>query len=679
MNHHTFLPPEPGPTQQRLRELSGVSMADLRFLAGKWALEFCAVVAAVLIATLVYIMVFRTPVFESEARLFIRLSQEQAPPRTLQAPDNATVLTPGTSDVTSEMDLLLNADLVERVIENAGLEDALNAPPPPAVTLTEKARALYKRSVKGVKDAMDEIAYALGIKVRLSTHEALVRQIRTSLGIQNTRGSNVVVLSVRWPDRQVPQALLQQYLDAFMQFRLAAFEEKDDSFFAQQRAEREAHLANIERQISELRTAGGVEDLDVQRHQLLADLDAALAAERSADKRHAAVVARLQALQARTVPGGPLVLSNLSENPVLKLLDERSIELTVERDRLAPLPRLDGRELAALDETLAGLTASTLRATDDYADEIARERDDAAAHVADARQRLATLAGQEARWNSLLLDRRLSVEQLEDTARRLEEAERARELRREHMSNIVLIQQPSKPALAVGTRNATVLTVGGIFALLAAAAWVTLREFLDDSIWRAGDLAGMGGVPLLGVTPRRRGGPVPDDFALVAAAVQARAPLAPVGSVAVLAAAVDARDPEARTIAFARALLAQGVPRIRVLNLGRWEDGQEAGPADGAFIEIVTPAAEARVASLANLGETPKGTLTLIAVPPLFSGVVSLRATQAADGVILDVVSGTDMRGSIESAVSWLNRHGGRLIGFVLADLRGFARSFVAS
>lgn len=678
MNHQTFLASEPGPTQRRLRELSGVSTADLRFLAGKWALEFAAVVAAILIATLVYIMVFRTPLFESEARLFVRLSQEQAPPRTLQSPDNATVLTPGTSDVTSEMDLLLNADIVERVIENAGLEEALNAPPPPAVTLTEKARALYKRTVRAVNDAADEVAYALGIKVRLSTHEALVRQIRTSLGIQNTRGSNVVVLSVRWPDRQVPQALLQEYLDAFMQFRLAAFEEKDDSFFAQQRAEREAHLAGIEQQIADIRIGGGVEDLDVQRHQLLVELDEAMAAERSAEQHQAAVVVRLDALRARGTPGGPLVLSNLSDNPILKLLDERSVELSVERDRLASLPRLDDRDLAALDETLAALTASTIRATEDYAAALTRDRDDAAARVAGARQRLATLAQQEARWNSLLLDRRLSVEQLEDTAKRLEEAERARELRREHLSNIVLIQQPSQPALAAGTRNATVLTVGVIFALLAAAAWVTLREFLDDSIWRAGDLAGTGGVPLLGVTPRRRGGPLADDFALVAASVQARAALAPVGSIAVLAAASDARDPEARSLAFARALVAQGFPRVRILNLGRWAGGQ-GEPAPGQEIEIVTPEPELRLASLATLAVAPEGTLTVIAAPPLFSGVVSLRATQAADGVILDVVSGVDERGTVDSAVSWLNRHGGRLIGFVLADLRGFARSFVAS
>lgn len=222
------------------------------------------------------------------------------------------------------------------------------------------------------------------------------------------------------------------------------------------------------------------------------------------------------------------------------------------------------------------------------------------------------------------------------------------------------------------------LTVGVIFALLAAAAWVTLREFLDDSIWRAGDLAGTGGVPLLGVTPRRRGGPLADDFALVAASVQARAALAPVGSIAVLAAASDARDPEARSLAFARALVAQGFPRVRILNLGRWAGGQ-GEPAPGQEIEIVTPEPELRLASLATLAVAPEGTLTVIAAPPLFSGVVSLRATQAADGVILDVVSGVDERGTVDLAVSWLNRHGGRLIGFVLADLRGFARSFVAS
>lgn len=222
MNRHTFLPSDSGPVGQRLGELAGFTIADLRFLVRKWALEFLLAVAAILVASLLYIMLFRGPLFESEARLFVRLSQEQAPPRTLVSMDNATVLTPGTSDVTSEIDLLLNADLVDRVIETAGLEDALNAPPPPAVTPMQKLKALYKRTSAAVGNLVDTVAYALGVKVRLTTHEALVRQIRSSIGVQNTRGSNVVVLTVRWPDRAVPQALLQQYLDAYTQFRLQA-------------------------------------------------------------------------------------------------------------------------------------------------------------------------------------------------------------------------------------------------------------------------------------------------------------------------------------------------------------------------------------------------------------------------------------------------------------------------
>ncbi|MFO1208209.1 MAG: hypothetical protein U1E40_03200 [Amaricoccus sp.] len=509
MNRHTFLPSDSGPVGQRLGELAGFTIADLRFLVRKWALEFLLAVAAILVASLLYIMLFRGPLFESEARLFVRLSQEQAPPRTLVSMDNATVLTPGTSDVTSEIDLLLNADLVDRVIETAGLEDALNAPPPPAVTPMQKLKALYKRTSAAVGNLVDTVAYALGVKVRLTTHEALVRQIRSSIGVQNTRGSNVVVLTVRWPDRAVPQALLQQYLDAYTQFRLQALEERDDGFFAQQRTEREAHLADVEGQIRDLRTMGGIENLDSQRDLLLAELDQARTAERNATDSLHSINARIAALHAREAPGGPLVLSNLPENPALKLLDERSVELSVERDRMAQLPHLDGHDLAALDATLASLTEATVRATGDYSDQISREREAAAARVGDARKRLATLAGEEAQWNSLQLERRLSVSALEDTAKRLAEAQNARELRRERLSNVTVIQQPSQAALASGVRNVTVLAVGVAFALLAASAWVTLREFLDDRLWRSGDVAGLGGRLYSGSPRAGAAGPPP--------------------------------------------------------------------------------------------------------------------------------------------------------------------------
>ncbi|MFO1208208.1 MAG: hypothetical protein U1E40_03195 [Amaricoccus sp.] len=123
-------------------------------------------------------------------------------------------------------------------------------------------------------------------------------------------------------------------------------------------------------------------------------------------------------------------------------------------------------------------------------------------------------------------------------------------------------------------------------------------------------------------------------------------------------------------------MLAQGFPRVRILNLGRWSNNRAVrDPA----IEIVSPAPSARAEALKALASSPEDLLTVIATPPLLTDALSLRAAQAADVVVLDVVSGSDSRGIIESAASWLNRHGGHLLGFVLADLRGFGRSFVAS
>lgn len=691
MNKLPFNTRDPGPVEARMDQLAGLSSGDIGFLARKWMWEFLAIVAAVLAATLIYIMVFRDPVFESEARIFVRLSQEQAPPRTLVTPEGATLLTPATSDVTSEIDLLLNADLVERVIDDANLMAALNQPAPVPVTLVQKAKAAWKSVTSTVKSGADELAYALGVKVRLTPREALARQIRLSLGLQHTTGSSVVALSLRWPDRAVPEPLLQHYLDAFMRFRLDAFEENDRGFFSRQQDAAAAQMGRVEAEIATLRREAGIEDLDTQRKLILAEMEEANRTLAAGLRAFETVRARETALAPRRMPGGPLLLAGLPDNPVLSQLDERTIQLEVERRRLDSVPQIDRHEAEALDQTMAMMTEATFVA---LAEARAREAANVAAlrsRIEALRQRLVGLAASEARWNDLQVHKDLALAAYRNASERLAETESANALRREQLGNIVILQEPSAPTLASGTRNATVLAVGAVFALLAAAAWIAVREFLDHRIWRASDLDGLEGAALLAATPR---GPIrPVDLGLAAAALKPRGRGGLGGSLgpgpatlAYLAAGAEVRDPAARVRALAQALLLQGWAEVKILNLGRWTDGAAgARPSpDPRLSEIHIPDEGEAMAALAKLAsdqmaprtEPTVPVLTLIATGPLFSGPTALRAAQTASGTMFDIAAGQDERGRVDSAAGWVGRNGGHLLGVILADLRPYAARF---
>lgn len=155
----------PSPLEQRVAQVQSLSLHDVLFCIRKWKWEFLIVGTTTVLATLLYIMLFRDPVFVSEARLFVRVSQEQTAPRTLLTQEGTTLLTPATSDVTSEIDLFLNSDLADQVIRIARLLEAIEVPPPPPETLVEHIKATYKSVSDRLRNAANEAAYALGVKV----------------------------------------------------------------------------------------------------------------------------------------------------------------------------------------------------------------------------------------------------------------------------------------------------------------------------------------------------------------------------------------------------------------------------------------------------------------------------------------------------------------------------------
>ena len=688
----------PGPVEQRLRQLYSVSLGDLRFVAAKWLWEFMILVIMIIFATLLYIMLLRAPLFESETRLFVRLSQEQAPPRTIVTPQGATLLTPATSDVTSEIDLLLNADLVDRVIDAANLEAAVLTPPPREPGFFGETKALLKDTRKWVKDSIDEVAYALGIKVRLSVREALVRQIRTSIGVQHTTGSNVVVLSIRWPDRDVPQELLQFYLNEFLEFRLEAFDEQDDDYFERQRDAAAERLAKIEASIARMRTESGMEDLSNQRQLLLATLEETLTAERDAALRAATIRSRIEAFEAvqNGPAGGPLVLANIPDHPLLTSLDERLIALHAERLRLALLP-FGQRDSDLMNETYASLVSATLGALKSSLEISEATQADAADRIAHQRERLKQIAEQEGVWNALHIDKDLAAKSFQEFASLYEEAQSLRAQRRAQLGNIVVIQAPSKPTLAAGTRNATLLAVGSVFALLAAAAWIAIREFLDTRIWRPGDLSALTGQPVLASLLRKK----PADrveLALAAAAIGAHC--RPTGDTTIACMAVGTQSPNAaeRLRGLVAALHQQGFSEGRLINALCWAKPPAKGmreasaggltfrhrPLSGAggerigIGEVDFDTEHSALEAIEELGKADQAAqgrrLTLIATPPIFESPIALRAAQTADGVVLGVWAGHDDAAGIGAATDWLDRNGGRNLGFILSGLQRFAR-----
>ena len=210
-------------------------------------------------------------------------------------------------------------------------------------------------------------------------------------------------------------------------------------------------------------------------------------------------------------------------------------------------------------------------------------------------------------------------------------------------------------------------------ALLAAGAWIAIREFLDTRVWRPADLARMGAAPLLGLTRRRSIRNREPGFTAVAATLQSICAAQNLHTIAYMAVGKEAQNPERRVVALASDLVGLGFDKVRIFNVGRWKDSVRfRSRRNGVVVDSFGTVAEALFALKLRQAEDEGArchSLCILATPPLFSDPVSLKVARAVQGTVLDVRSGAAEGADVEAAAHWLRQNDVRIIGIILADV----------
>ena len=564
-----------GSAQLRL----GFGFADIAFVAAKRFWEFAAILVLVLAGGVAYIGLLRDPVYESEARLFVRLAQEQAPPKTVFTQNQVTFMTPSKANVTSEIDLLLNGDLVERVIEELNLVELVNTPPPPPQGLVQTVKRWLTDTWDEIKDAFATVLIKIGVKNPLSTREVLIREIQGAIRVLNTSESNVIVIRMQWPDPNVPKPLLETYLDEFLAFRSEIFRTGVSTYFAEQKRKAEAEIAEISARLDTLRETSGIHALAEQRSRLIGLREDAreraetLATDLSIARERAAALADASPGDGRD----QLVLANIPDHPLLTALDERAVALFTEKRQAAARGQLAQRDEEGLQEAYASVLAATRRALADHIETLETRERETQARLAELQARLDRLAESEAEWRAMQNELTLAEESHSTFAQRLDEARSVEVLRERRISNVVVIQEPTAVRFAVGTRNSLILAVIGVFGVMLGLAWIALREVLDDKLYRASEIEEITGEPPLAVVPRRRRRAASDRAeAFAQAAAQIRYAIGRDGGPLVVYAPVGTRagDLAEEAKALADELHEAGLSRVLLVSLDAWSDAE---------------------------------------------------------------------------------------------------------
>lgn len=676
-------------SQNERPALPDFRMTDVAFALGRWFWELVAVFLLIVAMGIGYIGLIRDPLFESTARLFVRVSQEQAPPNTVFAQTGVMFLTQASGDVTSEIDLMLNSDVLNRVIDRGNLLEAINTPPPPPVGLVQTVKRAVQDAIQPLRDTFDAVLIRIGLKTPLSVREALLRQLQAGIRVQNSPGSDVIAVGFVWPDRDVPQALLSMFIDEFLDYRIEIFRTNESAYFRRQRADVAGQIEDISARIDVLRAAGNIHDLEAQRTSLIMALETERSTNSALSGPLSAAEDRLAQLRAFDTPSidEDLVLVGIPTHPILVNLDQRALELfsnmrlqdelgrQISDAQRSYMQRQYSEVLKAMEQTLTS-----------YARGLRLEKEASDARLAQLSGDLEGLGLLETEWRAAQRDLSLAEESFAFFQGRMDELLSVEDLRNERIGNIVLIQDASEPTLNVTIRNSTLLIVIAVVALMFSLAWVVLREFFDDRLLRLTDLERLQIGPVLGKIARRRTRAYGPDMARIAARL------------------VHGRDTSGRSLVLTSPEMGLKVPLAHAVDLGGEMAGQGAGPVvvldlvGGRIAEdraarmsvtqmlaapnpapgvtIVTPQSDDEREMLFRALQEAQGStiapwgMTLIATPPLAAAPETYRAAMASGNMVLNIVSSRESGSAVRRATGELRESGVRVLGSILAEHR---------
>ena len=482
------------------------SLVDLAEILFRHSRSIILIVLASVILTACHLFLIRGESYVAEARLLVRLGQEQAPAPTTIADRSLMVGSQGGYGV-GEMEVLRSRDLLTKLADGG----ALSGSPPPAPTtqlgrVMQHARDLWRT----LQEKIDTVAVAAGLKPVPTPREQEIDEIARAFSFKSPPNSNIVIARMASNRRGVAQAGLGSLLDLYFAHRSTLYQGVTaTNFFHDRRQETAKRLAIAESALSEFERSHAISNPDEQRTLLLRRIaDASASVDAGRLELKAAETALRQFETARQ--SGDEGLAMLSVPQFSSSLQQSlANELAASAARwLAAQTALGAndqtiRRLRAEMVALSGMLEKQLLAS------VAEQRDQLASRLAlrDASEaQLEKLQAALTEWNELRRTVASSARADEFNDARFNEAQGIAALERSKISNVVVVQQPFEDPVPVGLRKSTMLLLAAAAGMMLALIWVTIREFFDTRLHGPGDVDRRLGLQLLGAVPFDRRG-----------------------------------------------------------------------------------------------------------------------------------------------------------------------------
>ncbi|MCC6718794.1 MAG: hypothetical protein IT555_12990 [Acetobacteraceae bacterium] len=482
-----------------------VSLSDLAEIVWRriWSIILITVLSILL--TLGYLQLIRGDLYMAEAKLLVRIGQEQAPSPTMI--DRSMLFSAQTGYATAEMEMLRSRDLISALIDRIDLTEQ---PRPPPTSLFGLVKETVRRWWRQLKEAFDEAMIWAGLKPRLTERELAIEAVSKALLVEATPNSNIFTARLFWPQRGAPELMLKMLVDRYLSHRATLFQGTTaTNFFGERRRETAARLLETEQALGAYEREHGISNPDDQRTALLrrlSDADTGVDAARLDLQLAQTALAQLRAAD----QSGHDELASFAVAQSGSVLQQTLAgELATAAARLLAAQTTAG----AQDLTIRRLQASMRALSRALAQQLGATAEQRRVQLAmrerqreEIRLRLQTLQDDIGRWQELKRDVASAARAYDFNDNKLNEATGIAALEAARLGNVVVVQSPSEQATPVGVRKSSMLAFAAVGGLMLALTWVVLREFFDHRLKTPGDVERRLNLRLLAAVPQGRRG-----------------------------------------------------------------------------------------------------------------------------------------------------------------------------
>jgi uncharacterized protein involved in exopolysaccharide biosynthesis/Mrp family chromosome partitioning ATPase len=446
--------------------------------------------------------------YETAARVMIRFSRDDADPKTSLSAANTRLIPANRPDINTEAELIKSYALVDKVVTTLHLDYPPLATPPPG--LLPRIKFELRQAYHALRDFVDDVQIAAGLKERLTNREKIIVEIMQGLKVESVKDSSIVKVSLDMSIKAGAAKVLNTLLDFYREHRLAVGQNpREAEFFSSQAAQYDQALRSKEEELHNLKNKFDISSFPDQVRLMLDNVSNSERTAKAAAAKLAATEAKAKILAAQIAREEPdRVVSKIdSRNSEMDFLSEKqgALELELQRllskydehsvsvqdvkDQLARVKQLIAETSATVPQsrtvapnaTLESLQKEYLAAGEEAAG-LRAEYNSEVATVAQYKSQLHRLQNAEVAYNQLARDVSVGEETYRLNEKNALESQSAEALNSKGITSIEVVDPAEDPILPSGIRKSYLLGGSVLLGLILALGLTFIADAVDHSV-----------------------------------------------------------------------------------------------------------------------------------------------------------------------------------------------------